>query len=172
MFNISDNGIITLNKGDTVEFAMFINQGTKLFPERFIDWDANTALYFGVFAPNQKTYFKTLYPEDQNNLEETNDITCGCENNIYFYAQNSTSLDMIKPLPKCCHGPKEPLIEKIITSANLNEDLDPVITINYDDTKDLEPGLYYYEVKLKYVDENNNIVINTPVSRTKFVLFE
>lgn len=53
MFNISNNGIITVNRGDSFTIPLFINQGTDVNPIRFIIGD-NCEVYLGIMEPNQK----------------------------------------------------------------------------------------------------------------------
>ena len=36
MFRISDNGIISVNRGDSFELPLFINQGTSVEPMRYV----------------------------------------------------------------------------------------------------------------------------------------
>lgn len=53
MFNISNNGIITVNRGDNFTVPLFINQGTEINPVRFIIND-KCEVYLGIMEPNQK----------------------------------------------------------------------------------------------------------------------
>ena len=53
MFNISNNGIITVSRGDNFTVQLFINQGTELNPIRFTIGE-NCEVYLGIMEPNQK----------------------------------------------------------------------------------------------------------------------
>lgn len=54
MQDISSNGFITLNRGDTFSAPLFINQGDPLNPLRFdINLHPEANIYFGVMEPNQ-----------------------------------------------------------------------------------------------------------------------
>ena len=60
-------------------------------------------------------------------------------------------------------------IRKIYTRADINAFGDVVITLNPEDTENLLPGLYYYEVKLS-IQKNNKEYIETIIGRRKFYL--
>lgn len=55
MINISNNGIISLNRGDWFEFPLFMNQGNKLYPIRYslLEDDA-ASVYFSIMLPGQE----------------------------------------------------------------------------------------------------------------------
>jgi hypothetical protein len=53
MIKISNNGIITMTKGDDVSIPFFINQGTLIKPVRFsLLSSKNSELYLGIMMPN------------------------------------------------------------------------------------------------------------------------
>lgn len=52
MFNISDNGIITLNRGDSFSLDVFVNVGTSFEPIQYVLKDGDS-LYFSLTEPNQ-----------------------------------------------------------------------------------------------------------------------
>ena len=52
MFDITRNGIITMNRGDTWETEIFVNLGTTLDPHGY-SLKEDEYLYFGVMEPNQ-----------------------------------------------------------------------------------------------------------------------
>lgn len=56
MVEISNNGIISLNRGDSFEFPLFMNQGNKLYPIRYsLLKDVNLAnVYFSITLPGQE----------------------------------------------------------------------------------------------------------------------
>lgn len=51
MFNISNNQIITITRGDTASFTITINLGTELCPIIY-DLLENDKVYFGIMEPN------------------------------------------------------------------------------------------------------------------------
>lgn len=54
MIRISNNGIITMTKGDDVRVPFFINQGTMIRPIRYsLLSNKNSELYLGVMMPYQ-----------------------------------------------------------------------------------------------------------------------
>lgn len=52
MFNISDNGIITLNRGDSFSLDVFVDIGTPLEPIQYVLKEGDS-LYFALTEPNQ-----------------------------------------------------------------------------------------------------------------------
>ena len=52
MFNIAYNGIITVNRGDSFTFPIFLNKGTNIQPEKY-ELDDKCYIYFAVMEPNQ-----------------------------------------------------------------------------------------------------------------------
>lgn len=52
MFNISYNGIITVNRGDSFRMPLVLNIGTKFEPMR-LTLDDYSFVYFAVMEPNQ-----------------------------------------------------------------------------------------------------------------------
>lgn len=53
MFNISNEGIISISRGDSAKCPMFINAGSEIAPIRY-DITANDTIYFAIMEPNQK----------------------------------------------------------------------------------------------------------------------
>ena len=54
MLTITDNGIITLTRGDHVKLPLFINQGTKMHPIRYsLKYHPRSELYLGIMEPSQ-----------------------------------------------------------------------------------------------------------------------
>ncbi len=102
MVNISNNGIISMNRGDTVEVPLFINVNDKLLPIRY-PFSAEDEIYLGISEPNQRW--------------------------------------------ECA------LIKKKFTAEDLNEQEDVVLKLSSEDTEFVLPGTYYYEVKLRHVEE-------------------
>lgn len=54
MINISNNGFISINRGDTFTVPLFINKGTKQDPVRlYVQNHPNAEVFLGVMEPNQ-----------------------------------------------------------------------------------------------------------------------
>lgn len=54
MLTISNNGFISLTRGDSFTVPLFINRGTVFHPVRYYIADnPNAAVYLGVMEPNQ-----------------------------------------------------------------------------------------------------------------------
>ena len=120
MFNISSNGIITLNRGDTIKLPLFINAGTEMNPVRY-EIKESDKVYLGVM-----------------------------ENNMPF---------------------ERAIIKKVYTSKDINENGDIVVEFKSEDTCNLIPDDYYYEIKLEY-KLNGTDRVNTIVPSTKFTIIE
>lgn len=99
MLEISNNGIISINRGDYAEFPLFINQGNKMYPIRYSlirDRKNNSNVLFTVRSYNQtlqnasirKTYNLNSPHSDQRDLiivlkpEDTINLMPG----KYFYS--------------------------------------------------------------------------------------
>lgn len=52
MFNISSNGIVTVNRGDSFEFPITLNIGDSMNRQNYV-LTGNDVIYFGVMEPNQ-----------------------------------------------------------------------------------------------------------------------
>lgn len=53
MFNIANNGIITITRGDTFTTSIFINLGTELDPKQCVLGE-DDRVFFAVCEPNQR----------------------------------------------------------------------------------------------------------------------
>ena len=65
MVSISKSQVITMNRGDSLLYPIFINAGTKLLPIRYT-LGAGDTLYVGISEPNQKwedALIKKVYTE-------------------------------------------------------------------------------------------------------------
>ncbi len=93
MFDISNNGIITLSRGDTASTPLFLNEGTELNPVRYILRD-NDKVYFGISESNcnfENALIRKVYTKD--NLNKYGDVVIEFESkdtqcvlpNTYFY---------------------------------------------------------------------------------------
>ena len=72
MFDISNEGIISVNRGDSFETPLFINQGTEIAPIRY-ELTENDELYFAVMEPNQRfesAIIRKVYTVDSDKTEE------------------------------------------------------------------------------------------------------
>ena len=80
MLRISNDGIITLSRGDNCEMPLFINMGTDLEPLRYDlrkDENKDTIIYFSLMQPNQ--YFENgclrkMYSSKNWNINEYGDL--------------------------------------------------------------------------------------------------
>lgn len=52
MFNISSNGIVTINRGDSFEFPITLNIGNSMDRQHYV-LTGNDTIYLGVMEPNQ-----------------------------------------------------------------------------------------------------------------------
>lgn len=85
MFNISSNGIITMNRGDFKKVPLFINAGDKLHPLRYVLTEDDIVCVY-ISEPNQliedsiiqKTYTK-------KDLNEQGDVVIKFGSNDTFY---------------------------------------------------------------------------------------
>jgi len=64
------------------------------------------------------------------------------------------------------------IIKKKYTSENLNENGDVVVSFQSEDTCNLLPGLYYYEVKVKIYESEGIYSINTVIPKKQFFIEE
>ena len=72
MFDISNEGIISVSRGDSFETPLFINEGTEIAPKRY-ELTENDVLYFAVMEPNQKfenAILKKMYDMNSEKNEE------------------------------------------------------------------------------------------------------
>ena len=70
MFDISYNGIITVNRGDSFSMPLVLNIGTTLDPRRF-ELDNYSFVYFAVMEPNQP--FETALIRKRYTKNDIND---------------------------------------------------------------------------------------------------
>lgn len=52
MFTIDNNDLITVTRGDSFSFPIFINKGTKVCPQRYVLQEGDK-VYLGIMEPNQ-----------------------------------------------------------------------------------------------------------------------
>ena len=76
MFNITNDGIITLSRGDYVQIPLFINKGTDLIPVRYELKDTDI-VYVGICLPNQpfeNAVIRKRYDKDNRELNKYGDL--------------------------------------------------------------------------------------------------
>lgn len=72
MFDISNEGNITVNRGDSFQTPIFINKGTEINPNRY-ELTEDDTLYFAVMEPNQRfedALIKKVYDKDSEKNEK------------------------------------------------------------------------------------------------------
>lgn len=62
------------------------------------------------------------------------------------------------------------VIRKVFTKDDLNEFGDVVIKFNEEDTVNLIPSKYFYQIKLEYYDKDQKRQVNTIVPNTEFYI--
>lgn len=153
MFNISANGIIELHRGDTINTPIYIDVGTALNPECYTmvqKWEET--------------------PADKIN----NYLRYKVENNKYYgYIGDAVYFAILEPNQKW----EDAIVKKAFTAFDFNyEDRSVELRLDSEDTEYLEPGNYYYEVKLYRCKEESSVDIyshvDTIIGRTKFVIME
>ncbi len=70
MFNLSQNGIITVTRGDSFKMPLVLNVGTTFNPRRFA-LDENSYVYFAVMEPNQP--FENALIRKRYTVEDVNE---------------------------------------------------------------------------------------------------
>lgn len=150
MLTISNRGIITVNRGDDFSVPLFINQGTKLNPERY-ELKIGDEIYVGVSkagADIQVDYDKTKYFVEVDE-EENETVYLGIPEVDTYY--------------------KTALIRKTLTVNNIGESGDLILKFTHNDTKFLLPGNYVYQIRAKIIKDGEEI-INTLCNKTLFVI--
>lgn len=147
MLSISNNGIITVNRGDDFSIPLFINRGTELSPVRYT-LTGDDEVYLGIFSAGADYL---LDPEETKFFVEDEVVYLGIpEINRYF---------------------ESAVIRKTFTKDNLNENGDVIIKFSNIDTRFLLPGKYYYQIRAS-ITKDNDEYINTIVKKTSFVVLE
>ena len=121
MFSVASNNVITITRGDSASFVLYLNKGTKLEPSRFVLGD-NDAVYMGIMEANQRF--------------------------------------------------EDAIVKFKFTKENLNQDGDIKIKLKATDTEYLEPDKYFYQIKLVYIDDDDDEQVNTVIDRTEFFVQE
>lgn len=94
MIDLSRNGIIEINRGDSFELPLFINQGTDITPIRYNMKNSNSEVYVGVMEPNQpfeRAIIRKKYTKDDVNENgdivikfSSNDTVCLLPGKYYY----------------------------------------------------------------------------------------
>ena len=93
MFNLSNNGIITINRGDSFSLDTFINVGTVMSPVQYV-LETGDYVYFGLMEPGQpfehalirKVFDKTSLTEDDLvHMEFSAEMTEYLMPGLYYY---------------------------------------------------------------------------------------
>jgi hypothetical protein len=147
MLSISNNGIITISRGDSFSIPLFINQGTELEPVRY-ELKTGEAIYFGIVFPDGEC----LVDASQRK---------------FFVQDGVTYLGIPEPNLTFDNA----LVRKTFDSTNKNDDGDVVMSFTSQDTAFLLPGTYYYQVRAKILKDNVEYV-NTIIKKTAFNVIE
>lgn len=145
MLTISNNGIITVNRGDDFSVPLFINRGTELAPVRYVLKD-DDEIYLGIFSAGADYLLDT----DGTKFFVEDEITYLGIPEIDTYFENA-------------------VVRKTFTKDNLNENGDVILKFAHVDTKFLLPGNYYYQVRAK-ITKDDEEYINTIVRKTAFIV--
>lgn len=125
MVNIQ-NGIITMNRGDTFYMPLRINYGDKFNPKYYTLDPEKDTIFFALEEYNQPFEFA--------------------------------------------------LIRKTYDANDLDEEGNVIIQFSSENTQYLLPGEYYYEIKLRHLENVNQDdekeFIDTIVPRRKFIILE
>lgn len=145
MLTISNNGIITVNRGDNFSVPLFINQGTEFEPIRY-RLTGDDEVYLGIFS------------SDANYLLDTTGTKVFVEDEITYIG-----------IPEIDIYFENALVRKTLTVSDLNVNGDVVIKFVNTDTKFLLPGNYYYQIRVK-ITKDSEEYINTIVKKTPFIV--
>lgn len=120
MFDISRDNVISITRGDSAKFPLFINTGTELKPIRYV-LEEGDEVYLAIMQPNQ-------------------------------YFENA-------------------IVKKKYTDEDLNDHGDVLIKIRPEDTEQLIPGKYYYQIKSK-LRTADGYEVHTVIKKTEFFIVE
>lgn len=90
MYSMSNNGILTMTRGDTIKLPLFINAGDNTQPVRYCLRNLDT-IYFGVMEPNapfEHSLIRKVYTKDD--LNQYGDIEVVLSLNDTQYLQPGT----------------------------------------------------------------------------------
>lgn len=157
MFNISANGIIELHRGDTVNIPIYINLGTTMRPQ-----------YYDMISAWEEIDESEVDNYVLSKKEE--------DGKFYGYTGDMVFFGLLEPNQRW----EKALVKKTFTAYDFDyTDKSIELRLNTEDTEYLEPGNYYYELKLyrclytsKDQEIDRNTHVDTIVGRTKFVIME
>ena len=119
MYQVTKNNIVTVVKGDYLEFPVILHGG------KFPHWHEY------ILEENDIAYFGLMYPH--------------------------TEFD-------------KAIFKKVLTEKDADETGRLWITLYPEDTTNLHPGVYYYEIKVLYKDKLEVEHIDTLIQKTKFIV--
>ena len=74
MFSIAENNVISITRGDSASFSLYLNKGTNLEPSQYILTE-NDAVYVGIMEANQSFENAIIkYKLTYENLDEDNNV--------------------------------------------------------------------------------------------------
>lgn len=145
MFDISTNQAIKLSKGDSVQFPLFLNQGTEIKPIRYeIQAESECECHFLLFDRNN--YDIPLFQK----IFKPNGEIVSYQNNEYQTTVTVSSDEVI------------------------NENGDFIISICSSDTINLDEGEYIYQIKVFLPSSGVEPYLeqHTVTNRLPFILIE
>jgi hypothetical protein len=86
MLRLNSNGTVVISRGDSADIPLFINQGTKVCPIRYV-LSNNDRLYLGIMEPNQKfedALIRKVYT--RSNLNDFGDVV------VKIYPEDTVNL--------------------------------------------------------------------------------
>ena len=100
MFDISDNGIIRINRGDAFSLSVYINLGTTLEPIQYVLTE-NDRVYFALMEPNQPFECALMRREfTKDDLDEYNNVDMFFKNDQTEFLMPGTYYYTIKLVRK------------------------------------------------------------------------
>lgn len=126
MFTVNTNRVIKMNRGDEVQFPLFLNNGTRLNPIRYeFDVEDGCEIYFYILPVNGSF--------DDYLLKKTFYSSGGCVSEFPYQASITDN-----------------------SRVNINDKKDMVIYLCKEDTQFLIPGEYMYVVRAKIATDKIN----------------
>lgn len=100
MFDISSNGIIRINRGDSFTLNVFINLGTCLEPIQYV-LEPGDKVYFALMEPNQPFEWAIVRREfTYKDLNENNDVVMNFNSRQTEYLMPGNYYYMVKLVRK------------------------------------------------------------------------
>lgn len=115
MTTVSDNGLITTQRGDSFEFPLFINIGDNLTYTRYpIGYLSTAKIYVGVMEPNQmfeNAIIRQVYSGGDFYIEG--------EKNLDKYTSEGDLIIKFSPKDTCCLRPGTYYYQIILTDDSI-----------------------------------------------------